>query len=205
MRYFIAAYFLVAVLVVGLLGFRGSLSRKPPIYIFPDMDRQPKLRPEKPNLFFADGMGSRLPVPGTIARGAPYEATPINTGKNKDGTFVEANPLPINAQLLARGQERYQINCAPCHGAVGDGKGITSKYGVGPIANLHDERIIRQLDGELFNTITVGSKTGLMSPYGAQVPIADRWAVVAYVRALQLSRLGSIGEVPADRRATLKK
>ncbi|MHB8519528.1 MAG: c-type cytochrome [Limisphaerales bacterium] len=205
MRYFLAAYFLVAVLVVGILGFRGSMSRNPPLYIFPDMDRQPKLRPEKPNLFFADNMGSRLPVPGTIARGTPYEDSPVNTGKNKDGTFVEANPVPITAQLMARGQERYQINCAPCHGAVGDGKGITSKYGLGPIANLHDERIIKQTDGEIFNTITHGSKAGLMTPYAAQVNINDRWAIIAYVRALQLSRYGALDEVPPEQRSTLKK
>ncbi|MBU6401567.1 MAG: c-type cytochrome [Verrucomicrobia bacterium] len=204
MRYFFAAYFLVVVLVVSLLGFRGGLSRKPPVFIFPDMDRQPKLRPEKPDAFFPDGMGSRLPVPGTIARGAPYEDSPVNTGKNQDGSFVEANPLPITAQRMARGQERYQVNCAPCHGAVGDGKGITSKYGLGPIANLHDERIIRQTDGEIFNTITHGSKAGLMLPYGAQVTITDRWAIIAYVRALQLSRYGSVAEVPAELRSTLK-
>ena len=108
---------------------------------------------------------------------------------------------------MARGQQRYQINCAPCHGAQGDGKGITTKFGMTVIANLHDavtRKIVQQPDGQLFNTISYG-KLPMMGGYVASLSIEDRWAVVAYVRALQRSQLASVDDVPADKRAELTK
>jgi len=108
---------------------------------------------------------------------------------------------------MARGQERFNINCSPCHGAAGDGKGITSKYGMVIIADLHDSKpprkVVQQPDGEIFNTITYG-KT-LMGAYGANVTVEDRWAIIAYVRALQRSRLASLEDVPAEQRPALTK
>jgi mono/diheme cytochrome c family protein len=120
---------------------------------------------------------------------------------------VETNALPITATLLARGQERFNINCSPCHGAAGDGKGITSKLGMGVIADLHDpkppRRVVQQPDGEIFNTITFGKN--LMGPYGPNVAVEDRWAIVAYVRALQRSHLASLEDVPGDVREILSR
>jgi mono/diheme cytochrome c family protein len=204
MRYFLTGFFVLVLAVVAVAGFRGEKSTKPPIELFPDMDRQPKLRPQVPNGFFANGMSSQLPVPGTVARGAAYEDNPMNTGKETGTTnFVEHLPVKITAELLARGQQRYQINCAPCHSAVGDGKGITSKYGILNAVSLHDPRIVKMADGEIFNTITHGKNT--MGAYGANVVINDRWAIIAYVRALQRSRLGDLADVPADQQAALKK
>jgi len=204
MRYIFAGFLLCAVAIVSIAGFRGSMSRRPPIELFPDMVRQQKVRPQTESEFFGNGFESREPVPGTVARNSPYEDIPLNTGRVTGTTnFVDLNPLPITAQVMARGRERFQITCLPCHGAQGDGKGVTTKYGMTVIATLHDPRIVCMTDGEIFNTITNGKNQ--MQGYGMNVAISDRWAIIAYVRALQLSHLGSTEDVPADHRAALKK
>jgi len=215
MRYFLAIFTASALAVLGLLGFRGTHFRKPPLYIFPDMEWQLKLRPQKPNGFFANGLSSQLPVAGTIARSVPlqtasgsvfpYEDSPVNTGLITGTTnYLETNPLAINAELLKRGQQRFTINCSPCHGQLADGNGITRKIGaMAVVANLHDKRIVEMTDGELFSVISNGRN--LMRSYAANVTVADRWAVVAYLRALQLSQLGTLDEVPENLRSHLKK
>ena len=179
------------------------------------MDRQLKLRPAQPNDFFPNGLSSQLPPPGTIARGEPianhqrrrsaFEDAPVNTGRVTGTTnFVETNPLPVTGPLLQRGRQRFDIYCSPCHGALGDGNGITKKLGVMPtVANLQDKRIVEMADGEIFNTITHGKST--MGAYGPFMPVADRWAVIAYLRALQLSQLGSVDDLPPDQQAAFKK
>jgi len=215
MRYFLAIFVLCVAATIGILGFRGSHFRKPPLYIFPDMEWQLKLRPQTPNAFFPSGLSSQLPVPGTIPRSSPiqtaagkvypYEDAPVNTGRAAGTTnFMEINPLPITAALLKRGQQRYTINCSPCHGQLGDGKGITQKIGAMlVVGNLHDKRMVDMPDGELFWVITNGRNQ--MGAYGPNITVEDRWAVVAYLRALQLSQLGSIDDVPESLRASLKK
>lgn len=215
MRYFLAILVLAIIATVSVLGFRGSHFRKPPLYIFPDMERQAKLRPQKPNGFFPNGISSQIPVEGTIARSTPletvngpvfpFEDSPVNTGRVTGTTnFVEVNPLPITGSLLERGRQRFTINCSPCHGQLGDGNGITKKVGgMAVVANLHDRRIVEMTDGELFFVVTHGRN--LMGAYGPTMTVADRWAAVAYLRALQLSRLASLEDVPPDLRANLTK
>jgi hypothetical protein len=204
MRYFVLAFVLLTFVVVSIAGCRGSLSRRPPIELFADMDRQPKLRPQEPNRFFANGLSSRLPVPGTIARGAPYQDLPLHTGREPGTTnFVTLLPLPVTTGMLSRGQERYAIHCAMCHGAAGDGKGITAKYQLVGTANFHDERLVAMTDGEIFNTITHGKN--LMGAYGSTVNPHDRWAIIAYLRALQRAHLATIEDVPASARANLNR
>jgi len=204
MRYFLLGWVLLCVLIVAVAGVRGGKTRRPPIEVFPDMDRQPKLRPQTFNEFFGNQLSSRVPVPGTIARGTSYEENEINTGHVAGTTnFIDNIPVPITRALVLRGQQRYDINCAPCHGPAGDGKGITSKYGMVAMANFHDARLVKMADGEIFNTITYGKNT--MGAYGPNVTIMDRWAVIAYVRALQRSQLATFEDVPASMRATLKK
>lgn len=215
MRYFLLIFVVCILAVIGVAGRRGSLSRKPPLYIFPDMKRQLKLRPQQPNDFFANGVSSQLPVAGTIARSKPiivggrtnyaYEDSPVFTGRIAGTTnFVENNPFPVTAQLLQRGQQRFNIYCSPCHGRDADGNGITKKLGVMlTVANLHDPRIVKLPDGEIFYVITNGRNT--MGAYGPNVPVEDRWAIIAYLRALQLSHLGAIDDVPPELRDRLKK
>lgn len=215
MRYFLAILLCCIVATVGVLGFRGSKFRKPPLYIFPDMEWQLKLRPQKPNGFFANGISSQLPVAGTIPRSTaiqttsgpvyPYEDASVNTGLIPGTTnFVPVNPLPITASLLKRGQQRFTINCSPCHGQLADGNGITKKIGaMVTVANLHDKRIVEMADGELFYVISNGRN--LMGSYGANVVVQDRWAIIAYLRALQLSQLASVDDLPAEKQAAFKK
>jgi mono/diheme cytochrome c family protein len=200
---------------VGIAGWQGRLSRQPPIEVFPDMDRQLKLRPQQPNDFFTNGLSSQLPPPGTIARSQPvqtvngavypFKDAPVNTGRVTGTTnFVATNPLSVTGPLLQRGRERFNIYCTPCHGALGNGNGITKKLGVMPtVANLQDKRIVEMADGEIFNTITRGKST--MGAYGPILPVADRWAIIAYLRALQLSQLGSVDDLPPDQQAAFKK
>ena len=215
MRYFLFIFGATVVLVMLIAGKRGDTSRKPPIYVFPDMKRQLKLRPQTANSFFANGLSSQLPPPGTVAQDKPmnvggqevyhYEDAPVNTGRVPGTTnYVELNPFPMTAGLLARGQQRYGIYCAPCHGAQGDGKGITQKIGaMAVVGNLHDKRMVSMPDGELFSVISNGRN--LMGAYGPQIPVEDRWAIIAYLRALQLSRLGSEDDLSPELRAKLKK
>ncbi len=204
---------------VGILGFQGRMSHKPPVGIysdryFPGMDRQPKLRPQEPFKFFPNGVSSQLPPAGTIARSEPikttdgtvyrFEDVPFNTGRVTGTTnFIELNPLPVTAAMLEHGHDRFDIYCAPCHGKLGDGNGITKKIGAMPaVANLHDLRIIKMPDGEIFNTVTHGK--GLMGAAGPLIPAEDRWAVIAYLRTLQLSWLGTTNDLSAAQQAELK-
>ena len=215
MRYFLLIFVVCVAAVIGIAGKRGTLMRKTPMYIFPDMKRQLKLRPMEPNNFFENGVSSQLPPDGTVVHAKPtivgdkqvfpYEDSPVFTGKVPGTTnFVETNPFPITEALLKRGQERFNIYCSPCHGREADGNGITKKLGVMmTVANLQDPRIVKFADGEIFNVITHGRNT--MGAYGPNVQAEDRWAIIAYVRALQLSHLGTIDDVPQDERGNLKK
>jgi len=217
MRYILSILLIGAAIgaaVFGMLGLQGSLMRQPPFELFPDMDRQAKLRPQEPFHFFTNGISSQLPPAGTVARSQPietangavyrFEDSPVNTGRIAGTTnFVEINPLAVNVTLLQRGRERFDIYCAPCHGRLGNGNGITKKIGTMPaVANLHDQRIVEMTDGEIFNTVSNGK--GLMGAAGPLLPTEDRWAVIAYLRALQLSWLGTTNDLTAEQAATLK-
>ena len=215
MRYFLPIFALCVLAVMLIAGKRGTMSRQTPLYIFPDMKRQLKLRPQTPNDFFANEVSSQPFVAGTVARTKPvsigdrlvfpYEDSPVFTGKITGTTnYIENNPFPVTAELLKRGQQRFNIYCSPCHGRDADGNGITKKLGLMmTVANLHDPRIVKLPDGELFFVITNGRNT--MQGYGPNVPVEDRWAIIAYLRAVQLSWLGTIDDVPPELRDKLKK
>jgi hypothetical protein len=222
MRYIISMLLIGAglgIVAFGALGLQGRMSHQPPVELysdqmFPGMDKQPKLRPQEPDSFFANGVSSQLPPAGTIARSQPivtadgsvyrFEDSPVNTGRQTGTTnFVDLNPLVIDLALIQRGHDRFDIYCAPCHGKVGDGNGIVKRIGAMPaVANLHDKRIVELPDGEIFNTITYGK--GLMGAAGPLLPAQDRWAVIAYLRTLQLSWLGSTNDLTAEQQASLK-
>ena len=214
MRYFFAfilGFILLSLTVFGIAGRRGTDFRKPPLEIFDDMVRQAKLRPQVPNSFFADGRSSQPHVPGTVAQRVggmnndTWQGTEKNTGLQPGTTnFVATIPVPVTSAVLGRGRERFNISCLPCHGAVGDGNGITKKIGAMPVvASLLDKNAIVIPDGQIFQIISNG-KAPNMQGYAANIAIEDRWAIVAYVRSLQRARFATLEEVPAADRANLK-
>jgi mono/diheme cytochrome c family protein len=169
-----------------------------PLQVHPDMDSQPKFKAQSASTFFADGRANRPVVPGTIAHGNLNDDDVLATGRDASGNLLKGNPLPINEVLLQRGQERFNINCAACHGRLGDGNGAvkTRSYGALAPANLNDSRLREIADGHFFDVITNGIRT--MQPLGGNIPVSDRWAIIAYVRALQRSQNANIKDVPAN-------
>jgi mono/diheme cytochrome c family protein len=216
MRYAYFTLVFLCLLTVSIMGLRGHFTPNPPIMVFPDMDFQAKYKPQRESKFFADGRTDRLPVTGTVPHGRSADpdgagndnATFLHAddfrylGKNADGTFARGFPLPVDAALLARGRNRFEIYCQPCHGALGDGNGITKTYGMVSTASYHDDRLRHMAEGEIFNTITNGKNT--MMSYADKLSPDERWAVIAYLRALQRARLGTLADVPAEHRGDLK-
>lgn len=198
MRLARAAAFLLAVLLAACA---GRTSRKPQVEVFPDMKRQVKVKPQEASAFFADGRGSRPPVPGTIAQGQLDDDSPFATGA-ENGMYVARNPLPLDAKVQVRGQERFNIYCAPCHDRTGSGRGIVGQRSSWLANNLHDDRIKAMVDGEIFQVITYGRRT--MPGYRFQISEQDRWAIVAYVRALQRATSGRLADVPEELRRELR-
>lgn len=202
MRHVYLVTLFVCVLLVSILGLRGSKFTLPPLdqwpeWAFPSMENQPKLRPQSVNKFFADGRTDRMPPAHTVARGMLREDDHLYRGKNGDA-FATGMPaaLKVDLAFIQRGRDRFQIYCAPCHGDAGDGNGITKRYGMGATPNYHDDRLRNMPDGEIFNTITNGKNT--MMPYADKLIPEDRWAVVAYVRALQRAQQGTAADVTDD-------
>lgn len=187
---------------------RSAPQRSPRMQLIPDMDKQPKFRPQRPNAIFADGRADRRPPEGTVARGAARTDDHLHLGR-VDGEWAATLPMPATEALMRRGQERYGIHCAPCHGLSGNGDGIVARRADRleegtwtPPASLHDELVRSRPVGHLFNTITNGIRN--MPAYGPQISERDRWAIVAYVRALQRSRNATLEDVPPDARPTLR-
>ncbi len=161
---------------------------------------QPKYKPLARSDFFPDRRASRPIVEGTVARGTLREDNRFYTGKN-GSQLVTALPVPMTRELLQRGQERYNIFCSPCHDRTGSGEGMVVRRGFKRPASLHEERLRNSPVGYFYDVTTNGF--GAMSDYSAQIPPADRWAIVAYIRALQLSQRGTLDDVPAAERARL--
>lgn len=162
---------------------RGSTSDRPPIHLNPNMDDQPRLEAQEASVFFADGAAMRPPVQGTVARGDELADPVVATGQAPGGEPVATSPVPDDPTLLARGAERYAIFCAPCHAASGDGDSMLRKRSGVATASLLEPRLRTVPDGYLFDVITEGF--GLMPSYAYQIPIEDRWAIVAHMRRLQ--------------------
>jgi mono/diheme cytochrome c family protein len=230
LRGFFLIFLLIGVAIVAVFGFRGQTSTGSPIEVFPDMVRQMKVRAQAPLGFFADGRGSRVPVAGTVPMGyempkANSEASPgtapvpsemnaqphlgfssgtdyFNTGKM--GTnWGTGFPLPVNNDLMERGKQRFNINCAICHGPTAAGNGMTKQYGLATVVSLQEEKYRNMADGEIFDTITHGKST--MLAYGPNVSVTDRWAIIAYLRALQRSQNATEADVPPEHRAEMEK
>lgn len=192
---------------------RATPSPNRPIHIFWDMDFQPKFKAQAPNPLFADGRAMRPPVQGSVARGESYVDTHMFEGV-VDGQWATALPtsMKLDQATLERGQQRFNIYCSACHGYAGYGDGAVNQRAMELVSNvngpvngtqwvaaksLHDDTTRHQPMGQLFNTITHGIRN--MAGYGAQIPTEDRWAIAAYVKALQLSQdAGSAGAKVAD-------
>lgn len=165
-----------------------------------DMQDQPKYTPLEESSFFVDGRSAR-PIPArTIARGHLNDNDAFHTGA-VNGVFLDAIPMPVTHQLLERGQQRYGIFCTPCHGPLGDGDGMVARRGFKIPANFHTDRLRQAPPGYLFQVVSNGY--GAMPDYDDQIHVADRWAIIAYVRALQLSRDANVADVPPDARKKL--
>ncbi|HEY2124555.1 MAG TPA: cytochrome c, partial [Chthoniobacterales bacterium] len=219
---------LSGIALVAVFGFRGEKSTGSPLEVFPDMVRQVKVRAQAPSGFFADGRGARTPILGTVPIGYDMPrpetmATPASamaapasrartafssgtdyydTGKMGDqwGTGL---PVDVTPALMQRGRERFNITCAMCHGATATGNGIAKQLGLTTVVTLQDDRIRKMADGEIFNTISNGKNT--MMAYGSNLTVNDRWAIIAYLRAVQRSQNATIADVPEEQRAALDK
>jgi mono/diheme cytochrome c family protein len=204
---YLVTTFLV-VLAVSILGLRGTKFTKPPMDVFPEwafpgMKRQPKYKPQAESKFFADGRVDR-PIPAnTVSRDPLRNDDALYAGKAADGAWLRGFPagVVVDAERMARGRERFTIYCQPCHGAVGDGNGITKQYGMGATPSYHDPRLRDMAEGEIFNTITHGK--GNMLPYADKLLPEDRWAVILYVRALQRAQMGTPADVTDAGKKTL--
>ena len=166
------------------------------------MHNQPKYTPLRSSEFFPDGRSARAPVSGTVARGQLREDAVYYTGKMGD-QFAGQFPMPVTRTVLERGQERYNIYCAPCHARTGSGFGMVVQRGYRRPVSFHDPRLRAALPGYYFDTMTRGF--GAMSDYAAQIAPADRWAIAAYIRALQLSQHASLQDLPPVQREQLMK
>jgi mono/diheme cytochrome c family protein len=226
MKYFFLSFLLAVVTVISFAGFRGQKSEVTPYEIFPDMDDQAKVKPQRPSSFFEDGQAMRHPVAGTMPMGFEVPAKPASsikspadfvapefefthgtgyyyTGKEGDyygdGLPPEVKPT---TEFLKRGQERYNIHCAICHGVAGNGKGVVSASTVfkdesryTPVAPLDltgpglddPANAAYRTDGKIYDSIVNGSTSKIMGGYGANISVQDRWAIVAYIRALQFA------------------
>jgi mono/diheme cytochrome c family protein len=189
---------------------RSTRSATPRINLVPDMDYQPKFLPQTENALFADGRAMRPDIEGTLSRGALPVDERVATGRDGEDWVLRV-PIPVTETLLERGRERFSVYCAVCHGTSGYGTGMIHERALQlmekgnatwvPPTSLHDDLVRDRPDGHIFNTITYGIRN--MPAYGPQIDPADRWAIVAYLRALQRSQRATLDDVPAERRAEL--
>ncbi len=166
-----------------------------------DMHDNPRYEPLEATTFFADGRASRAFVANTVARGTLREDTHLYQGR-VDCQLATTFPMPVTAQVMARGQERFNVFCAPCHGRTGTGNGMVVQRGFRSPPSYSEERLRNAPAGYFFDVMTNGF--GAMQDYAAQIPVQDRWAIAAYIRALQLSEHATLSDVHASERGALR-
>jgi mono/diheme cytochrome c family protein len=192
----------VLLIVMVLAGCRGEISHQPPLWIKHGMEFQPKYKAFEENDYFADHRNMRTPPAGTVAQGLLKDDDAYWRGGDSAHP-VAKNPVPLSMDLLSRGQERFDIYCSPCHGISGTGDGTVAKHGFVPAPpNLFQDRIVKLPDGQIYRDISFGIRS--MPSYGKQIPEADRWAIVAYLRALQMSQNAPMSAVPDSEKANLR-
>jgi mono/diheme cytochrome c family protein len=176
---------------------------QPPLKLETNMYAQPRYETQSDSRFFADGAAMRTAPGGTVARGFLAGDTAYFTGKDGQGQWIAQIPAQVTMELLKRGQERYGIYCSPCHSRLGDGQGMAVKRGMVPPATFHDERLRAIADGTIFDVITNGIRN--MPGYRYQIPVADRWAIVSYFRALQRSHHATADDLTTDELARIAR
>ena len=183
--------------VLALGACRGQPSHKQPIHLVPDMDWQPKFSPEEETPLFEDGRTMR-PIPaGTVAQGQLFEDEGFHTGMVGPKYLAKA-PVPVDDKVIRRGRDRFNIYCSPCHDRSGSGQGMVVKRGYPLPINLTSERVLTMPDGQVFSTISHGIRN--MPGYRKQIPVEDRWAIVAWVRVLGRSQNAKLDDVPVDKK-----
>ena len=216
MRYFFLAYLLSVVLVVGFAGFRGDKFTHTPLEILDDMDQQAKVKAQQTNEFFADKVGARKPVTGTVPMGLHLPETTAADGGFQHYGFSHGSDyyntgvigdfygdgfpeqVKVDTALINLGRERFDIYCSRCHGESGNGVGVLSKYGIANIFNFHTPAFNNPKDpayrsnGQVFEVITKGK--GLMGPYGANIPVRERWAIIAWLRTMAMARTAPLAD-----------
>jgi len=176
-------------------GCQGLPSKRSPIHLNPNMDSTERYNPQAESGFFVDARTMRPPVEGTVAQGELNADDSYYRGLTVGGEPIPKIPVPLTAEMLDRGEERFDIFCAPCHGRVGDGQGIITQYEYPiPPPSFHQETIRQMADGYLYQVITDGVRN--MPSYKHQIPVQDRWAIVAYLRALQRSQYAREEDLP---------
>lgn len=220
LRAFLLLFTVMFVGVLALVGFRGTKFTNPPIQLVPDMKHQPKFLPQHESRFFVDGRADHQMVEGSVPIGYNLPGRYYQTGvSNVSGeshftglmTYLDTGvmgdvygtgiPLQVTKAFLARGRERFDIYCAVCHDKTGNGGGVAKSFGLVTVASLQDERIRMQPDGQIYSTIVHGKNT--MGAYGPLVGVEDRWAIIAYLRALQTSQGAKAADLRADLREQL--
>ena len=205
MKYFFLGYLAVILLVVGIFGFRGDKFSQAPIRIFPDMDEQDKIKAQKPSVFFEDGLGSRKPIAGTVPHSGDNGVFSVDFSAGRhdyystgalEGTYGNGMPKELGLEneadsiaLLARGKDMFGVHCAICHGDSGDGQGVVAKYfndANVTVKSIHNFPQSTHPDGYIFKVISDGQ--GQMGGYKHNLPVRDRWAIVAYLRTLQAAK-----------------
>lgn len=169
-----------------------------------DMYIQPKIKAQGENKMFADGAGTRLPVKGTIEFGKPKLDTEYYTGYQADGKLLREMPIQVDEAVMKRGKERYDIYCQHCHGAAGDGAGMIAQRGFAlarPVGNYHTDRLREMPVGHFFDVITNGY--GTMYGHASRIKPDDRWAIVAYIRALQVSQGATVDQLDSTSKEAL--
>ncbi len=225
LKYFFISTLLAIIGIFAVAGWQGKTFTQPPLEIFPDMVRQPKYQPQHTSDFFADSRAARQPVAGTVPVGYNVKGYYYYNGASNSqdvdrsngfsgatdyystGRFGDAYgdgvPVPVDAALLERGRQRFDINCAVCHGRTGAANGIVTQYNLVGVASFQDDRLRQMPDGQIFNTITLGKNK--MGAYGANIAVEDRWAIIAYIRALERSQHATLGDVPKGLELEVKK
>ncbi len=186
---------LLIALAVLTISTGCNSSQNTPFEIIPDMDHQQKWKAQMENPFFSDRRAMRKPVEGTVAQGKLFADDSYHLGV-VEGKFIGRNPEKINKELLVYGQRKFNTYCSPCHGQTGDGKGIVAQRSLWQVGNMLDPRIKEYPDGEIYSVASEGRRT--MNGYRNQIGDRERWAIVAYVRALQRASSAPVADVPAQ-------